>query len=227
MRTLSQIFPVDWDAVSKLGMRDDLAGWNSDHPLFDVLVNEAVAKTEESGVKEVEIVEIGSWKGRSAVHMAKALKEARGGKFRPGDRIYCLDTWQGGIDHLLSDLPQDEIPRELGYPFPLYRQFLWNCYREEVHEVIQPVVAPSAIGIGLLRAQGISPDLAYVDGAHDHDGAYSDLSGIYPLVAPGRVVFGDDVNMPGVQSAVSRFMDREGIAQIEIDVPFWVVRKPS
>jgi hypothetical protein len=207
-----ELFKVDWPSVDALNLEDDVQGWNSDFPIFDRIVAEANERAAT-----LTGAEVGSWKGRSAIHLAKAMKG--------GDLLYCLDTWQGGIDHLLSDLPVDRIARENGYP-TMYRQFLWNVRKAGVDGIVQPVVAPSAIGLLLLKAHKVRLDFAYVDGAHDHDGAYADLEGVWPLLRPGAVMFGDDVNMPGVHSAVSRFMSSNGIPTVVVEAPFWSIVKP-
>lgn len=218
MIPINEIFAVDWREVAALDCPVDLQGWNSDFPIFDQLV---------AAYKVKVAIEVGSWKGRSAIHIAKAmLAIAEKTEADTMKRVlYCVDTWQGGIDHLLSDLPQDDIKRELGYPMPLYRQFLHNCLIEGASEIIQPVPCPSVIGAKLLRAHGVRADLIYIDGDHTHDGCYADLCAYWELLKPGGVMFGDDVTMPGVHSAVARFMDSYGIATVDRDDPFWIISK--
>ena len=47
--------------------RVDLQGWNSDHSFFANAINIAQPKL---------IIELGVWKGMSAIHMARLVKEA-------------------------------------------------------------------------------------------------------------------------------------------------------
>ncbi len=221
MKPIAELFKVEWNDVATWGLSDDCQGWNSDAALFDKLVEQTQAHT---------VIEVGTWKGRSAIHMARAMREhwlrTTSDRKDPGC-LYCVDTWQGGIDHLLSDLAIDQIERENGYPVPLYRQFLWNVSMAGCCDIIQPVPVPSAIGAKLLAAHSVQADLIYIDGAHDHDGAYADISGFWPLLRPGGIMFGDDVNMPGVYSAVARFMSSADVKTVVRSDPFWQIRKPG
>lgn len=231
MKTIPQIFPVDWDEVRSSGLYaslpDDVSGWNSDYSIFDHLVAETEARTA---------IEVGTWKGRSAIHVAKAMRdglrfraEKEGREVEPDEvlSLYCVDTWQGGADHLLSELPQDRIGRENGYPIVHYRQFLTNVLRAGVERIVQPVVCPSSIGAKLLSESGVVADLVYVDGDHTHDGCFADIAAYWPFVRPGGVLFGDDCSTPGVHSAVARFMSAMEIESVGIDGPFWIFRKPA
>jgi hypothetical protein len=216
-----------WSGVVGWTLPDDVQGWNSDYPIFDDLVEQ---------IRPRVAIEVGTWKGRSAIRIAKAMKkqsEERLAQFPAEERklvpqiLYCVDTWQGGIDHLLSDLPHDRMERENGFTTPHYKQFLVNCHRADVEDLIQPLPMPSAIAAKLLAAHKVVADLVYIDGDHTHDGAHADLVAYWPLVRPGGILFGDDVNFPGVHSAVARFIGNEGIPAIVLDHPFWIIRKPT
>jgi hypothetical protein len=61
------------------GYQPDLTGWGSQHAIFARLLQRVDAR---------DILEIGSWKGASAIHMAQI--QARLG--RSGSEIVCVDT---------------------------------------------------------------------------------------------------------------------------------------
>jgi len=59
----------------------DVTGWGGDSPAFAELIHE---------IKPSLIIEVGSWKGASAITMADALAAEK----LPG-KILCIDTWLG------------------------------------------------------------------------------------------------------------------------------------
>lgn len=206
--------------------RDD-HGWNSDHEIFDQLVVNVMPST---------IIEVGTWKGRSAAHLAAAsagrteLDEVSGHMVPAKTKIYCVDTWLGGVDHILSEKPVDDIKRDAaGYP-GLYHQFLrnfadgpWAEHAKRIH----PIAAPSLIGAKVLAAHGIMAKLIYVDGSHEYEDVYADLCAYANLLEPGGVLFGDDFRgFPGVFAAVLRFAHETGRKLDEVDHNFWVLRTP-
>ena len=67
MPNLSAIFSSigidrDYRTMDFADIGPDLQGWNSIHPLFEDLLRQ---------VKPTVLVEVGSWKGASVIHMAK------------------------------------------------------------------------------------------------------------------------------------------------------------
>jgi predicted O-methyltransferase YrrM len=198
-----------YEGIEKLNMPDDAQGWHSTHPIFEELIQETKAKT---------IIENGTWKGASLIHMAKLAPEAK---------LYAVDTWLGGIDHDLNQqVATSVLEREHGYP-RLYFLFLANVKRAGVHERICPIPQTSINGARLLSAHGIKADLCYVDGSHEHYDPYEDMNAYWKLVRPGGIMFGDDMGFPGVAVSYYRFCLENGLfgqAQI-VDKNFWVIRK--
>src|SRR5215813_8897239 len=63
----------------------DLDGWGSKHEIFGRVLHRVDAR---------DILEIGSWKGASAIHMAQ-IQQRLG---RHGSEIVCVDTWLGSLE---------------------------------------------------------------------------------------------------------------------------------
>jgi cephalosporin hydroxylase len=171
--------------------------WNSDHKIFETLINE---------VKPKVIIEIGSWHGGSAIRMAELAPEAT---------IYCIDTWLGASEFYTLGGQERDLELVDGYP-SVYKTFRKNTKK---YKNIIPIPLPSH------EARHIVPDadLIYIDGSHDFDAVTQDLKDYYPK---GKVLFGDDYGNTvfEVKEAVDTFM--MGKEPIEVvDNWFWVVRK--
>jgi hypothetical protein len=190
------------------GLPTDLHGWNSDSPVFDQVIAEA---------KPTTIIEVGTWKGRSALHMAELAPQAR---------VICVDTWLGSGEHLHTVEPKCFIPRDdYGYP-NLYHVFLSNLHGKPEASRIFPVAASSTTAAQVFRTLGIKSELIYIDGEHTHRAVFADISSYWPLLAPGGIMFGDDFSeYPGVFCDVHRFAHDHRLS-IEVQDPFWIARKP-
>ena len=204
---------------------EDLSGWNSDHPIFDRLVEET---------KPAVIIEVGSWKGRSAKHLAIAsagrteLDNVSGFAVPAPTRIYCVDTWLGGIDHMLSTKAQDDMQRDRYGSPRLYHQFLRNFASDpDLAARVHPIQNTSYNGARLLSLAGVKAGLIYIDGSHEYEDVYADLCAYGQLLLPGGLMFGDDFrSFPGVFAAVLRWSYENGRKIEEIDHNFWILRTP-
>jgi acetyltransferase-like isoleucine patch superfamily enzyme len=169
----------------------DLQGWDSENPLFDKVIAE---------VKPSLIVEVGTWKGASAIHMAKICC-----RLRLDAEIVCVDTWLGNWQHWARTNgvgSRDDLRLKNGFP-SLYQQFLTNVIIEKMDAVITPLPLTSMAAVKLLTHYGLKPDIVYIDGDHEYEAAISDLRGWLPQLSEGGVLIGDDYMFPGVQQAVT------------------------
>ena len=116
---------------------EDRQGWGSDHRVFKNLI---------ARVKPRLIIEVGSWKGMSALTMAKASQA-----LQLDVEIVCVDTWLGSPG--LYTRPNDEFYGSLkhvnGYP-SLFYTFLSNVVASGLQEMITPL--PFAVAAGSRRA---------------------------------------------------------------------------
>lgn len=203
--------PTGHEAVGaglQLPQEPDLQGWNSDHKIFDDLVDQ---------VRPATVFEVGAWKGRSTLHLARATAAL-------GSEIFSCDTWLGGIDHYLSQLPQDNrLLDRFGHP-GLYRQFLRNFIGTDEARRIHPIVQTSVNAARALAHYGMTADLIYIDGSHEYKDVYADLEAFMPLLSASGLIFGDDFRMPGVFAAVLRFAHENNCRMNEIDNNFWILR---
>lgn len=171
----------------------DLQGWLDEKSiLFDAIER----------LRPVLIAEVGTWKGASAIAMAKHMDKLG----LPG-RIVCIDTWLGGVEHMLGNAENGNwLKLRWGWPH-LYETFLANVMQAGVAHRIVPVPQTSHIAARLLAHLGIRPSVIYLDASHDFMDVAIDLQLYWDLLMPGGVIVGDDytVHWPGVIAAAKRF----------------------
>lgn len=208
LKTVADICPDP----SILKREDDFQGWNSDHPLFADLIQQTSPRT---------IIEVGTWKGASALHMAELTRHL-------DTKIYCVDTWLGSVEGLRpEDLASDEKEPCLYRVGDVYFQFLHNVCAKGCQHRIYPVPHTSSNGARLLSYLGVKADLIYIDADHYYEGAFSDLEFYAGLLAPAGVMFGDDFNdFPGVRMAVMRFAFERNL-RVTTHGPAWVLHRKS
>lgn len=192
---------------------EDLQGWNGTAPIFRSLIEEVRPKI---------IVEVGTWKGQSAITMAKAIQE-----LKLPSLIYCIDTWLGALEFWtsLKDTPERDLLLKNGYP-QIYYQFLSNVVHQGMQDLITPIVGTSSMGLSYLKYFNITPQLIYIDASHEEEDVYYDVKHYFEHLESGGIIFGDDFKAwPGVKLAVNRFTQEYKIEYEVIDSNFWVVRK--
>jgi len=90
---------------------------------------------------------------------------------------------------------------------------------------IVPLAITSTVGARYLLALGLTPDLVYLDSAHEKDETFTEITMYYSLLAEGGVLFGDDFSWKSVSDDVKRFAARN---ELEIDLfgTAWMLKKP-
>ena len=198
---------TSYTGISELNLATDNQSWESaQKPIFAELIE---------AIKPKHIIEVGSWKGVSAMKMAVL-------GMPHGTHIHCVDTWLGSCEHFLGG---DALPRDKwGYP-RLFHQFLTNVQAAGLQDFITPYPMCSNDGARYLKHLGVTAKMAYIDGDHSHEGCYNDCVHYWPLVEPGGVMFGDDMEVfSSVKSAVVRFAGERDLPCMTHD-GFWMFKK--
>jgi predicted O-methyltransferase YrrM len=203
-----------YDGIEALGLAVNLQGWHSQHPLFAQLLRETCPKT---------IIEVGTWKGGSAIHMAGVWSDMA--TFGLHSKIYCVDTWLGSPEIWNNPNLKAKNPFKHGYP-QVYFQFLHNVKAYGFAAVIVPLPMPSRIGANVLADESVTAELIYLDGSHDYTDVKSDCAHYWNLLQPGGVMFGNDYSWVGVHTAVDEFAFKRRIQVEDVEGNFWVIRKP-
>ena len=68
--------------------------------------------------------------------------------------------------------------------------------------------------------------MIYVDGSHEEEDVYQDLTNYWEIVAADGIIFGDDYSWDGVRLAVERFAKEEK-KQVRFIADKWIIRKAT
>lgn len=153
------------------------------------LYSDVVAQAPQSGL----FVEVGSWKGMSAAHMAVEIINS--GK---NIQLHCVDSWS--YLESQTDIAADKFDN-------LHETFLRNI--QPVAHVITPVRAVSWEAAALYPDESV--DFVFIDAAHDYESVTKDLAAWYPKVKPGGFFAGHDYAFHSVYSAVTNFMSGRSV----------------
>lgn len=200
----------------------DLAGWGGHREFFEHMLRISRAKFAMLPDRSPVIVEVGSWKGKSACVMASLLdelsQEYHDIKSRAQNvpvnsvfdnaKIVCVDTWLGAAEFNGPRTPSDKrylMPIN-GYP-QIYYQFLSNVVNENLDDRIVPFPQTSTNAARFFEKHDVKADLIYVDASHEYVDVLADLNAWYPRLNEGGIMFGDDfcAYWSGVIRAVTEF----------------------
>ena len=146
------------------------------------------------------IVEVGVWKGKSVIHMARELQ-----RLALPSVIVAVDTWLGSSEHWLGE-GSDDLGFLHGRP-SLYYKFLANVIREGLEGYVAPLPIDSLNGAQIVAALGLAPQMIHLDAAHDYASVAADLDAWWPLIAPGGALIGDDYYQDGPWPEVKAAFD--------------------
>ena len=193
---------------------EDLQGWGSQSPAFE----ELLART-----KPTRIIEVGTWKGGSAIHMAMLAR-----KLGITPEIICVDTWLGAVEFWTDQKdPTRYLALKCRNGFPtVYYQFVANVIHQGCTDLITPFPQTATIAALWFRRHGVRADLIYIDGSHEEEDVYADLVGYWDLVRPGGLLAGDDWSWDGVRIAATRFAREQRVAVTQL-ADKWFLEKPK
>ncbi|KAI3731809.1 hypothetical protein L1987_62999 [Smallanthus sonchifolius] len=185
-----------------------IKGWGSTGLVFKNLIEKVKPKT---------IIEIGTFLGASAIHMAELTQQLG---LQTG--IICIDDFRGwpGLPSQFRDIKMIN-----GNTMLLY-QFMQNVVQANATKTV--IFLPFSTGSALekLCERGVFADLIEVDAGHDFHSAWSDINRAYKLLRPGGVIFGHDyytgADNRGVKRAVNMFARVNGL-RVKVDGQHWVL----
>ena len=191
----------------------NVEGWASTGSLFDNLVAE---------YKPDIIIEVGTWKGASAINMAQLMKQQG-----IDGVVICVDTWLGSLVHRSNAETRNSLHLKNGYP-SIYFEFLSNVVAAGLTNNILPIPQTSTNAYLWLKENSVQAPLIYIDADHEAVNVYSDISNYWELVSPGGGLFGDDFvpAWPGVIRAVQMFAEKREL-RLQTYGEKWLLRKDA
>src|SRR5690242_16732109 len=151
----------------------------------------------EQASKRKVIVEIGSYCGRSTRAMADNTDGV----------VYAIDDWKGVRKDFWGKPLAPDLQEQGNNSFRIF------C--ENLSDLIEPMKviplrwdhADTGAHINLLD----EPDMVFIDGDHDYENVYRDISIWQQKLAPGGLLCGDDITWPGVKQAVGELISSVGL----------------
>lgn len=180
----------------------DLQGWGSEHGIFSNSIKKAKPKL---------IIEVGTWKGASAIHMGKLCRD-----LGYDAEIVCVDTWLGSASNFVNAGSESQIQRfdsmrfVNGYPM-LYYTFMRNVVDAGLQGTITPLPQTSEHGAKVLRHYRAKADIVYLDAAREKDPLLWDFLWYWPILRKGGLMVGNDYKNPQVQEGVKAFGEQMGV----------------
>ncbi len=138
---------------------------------------------------KINILEIGSWAGGSAITWAEAIKKYS----KYGGRVLCVDQW---ISYLgpVNDKRWTHLTMEKALnKNKIYDLFLHNISVSKHDDIIFTFKGPSSQNLPLLKNGQF--DIVFIDGSHFYDDVCSDIEKSAPLIRNGGILCGDDLEL--------------------------------
>jgi predicted O-methyltransferase YrrM len=164
-------------------------------------------------MSEGDILEVGSWCGKSAMALALGAKQR-------GAKVYCVDVWPDESDWIKTESGYkmisggltnfNECPiyqnvfeekflpiYRMGGPFRIFKE---SCKEFGVSKVVQPIRGtseelPKTLTVGLV----------HIDADHTKGAVIKDIESSRKCLSPGGwIVFDDYVGWPGVKEAIDQ-----------------------
>jgi hypothetical protein len=184
------------------------------NPLRLVYMMGLVWRLAEDGRRTVDVLEVGSWCGASALTWGEAMDLYCG-----GGRIVCLDAWQPffapSVEGLARAMDEVLATGEVERVFRDNMRFLPTSVRWEAEKGVSDELL-----LTLLRA---SFDIAYLDGDHSYEAVARDIDQSIPLLRADGILCGDDFDREHHDGVVCAVLERFGLVSEWHGL--WAIRK--
>lgn len=202
-----------------------IPGWSPTDQLF-ALYSLVVATSSIGG----DVLEIGSWCGRSAAILGLAARATPGTKVVAIDLFPARDDWSRNADGSYSfkvNLPQRG--ERTGYqeqtvwkePFerdiaPIYAKYdsVYDVFRESMdkHGLGRVVQAHRGDAGVIAELPGLKVRLAFIDGDHSYEAVCQDIRQVEKILLPGGWICFDDAfsHYDGVNRAIEELIIKSG-----------------
>lgn len=143
-----------------------------------------------------DIVEIGSWQGKSTSFLAKSIEINKNGK------VYAIDHFKGNSKKTKFDLNYKVNKNDLS---DLKNNFTNNMSKLRLNQNIKLLNMKSKDAVNILKTEKVKIRFLFIDGLHTYEGVKTDFELFYPLVLKGGIIVFDDYS--NSCDGVKRFID--------------------
>jgi predicted O-methyltransferase YrrM len=157
---------------------------------------ESLHRLAASMPDNARVVEIGSWKGRSAVAIRLGLPASA--------RLWCVDTFRGDDDTYGTGLDHSAIRQEFD--------------RNTAGLDIAVIEAESVVAAGEFEDRSL--DWVFIDADHSYTAVRSDIAAWAPKLRPEGLLSGHDYGRGGVTPAVRRVL-----GDLTVEGSVWLTRE--
>ena len=154
-----------------------------------------------NGIKNGKFVEIGVFGGWVSLHLAEAASKSN-------SQLYSIDVWEKLEIGNGSTFPESQLLAARYYMHQLrlnYENILDQLGYSHAHAICDSSIK------AVEQFEDGSLDLIFIDGEHDKEHLYNELSLWYPKLKEGGTFSGDDYTWPGLSEAIHRFGDENGL----------------
>ena len=136
-----------------------------------------------------DVVEIGSWQGRSTTFLARAVEASKNGEFY-------------AIDHFAGNKGKESFYQVNGSLAHLKDNFLTNIKKFKLEETVKLLDMVNTKAAEHMDGKTIR--FLFIDGDHTKNGVQKDIELFFPLLTKGSIVVFDDYfeGFPGLIAAV-------------------------
>jgi predicted O-methyltransferase YrrM len=150
---------------------------------------------------EGDVVEIGSWQGRSSIFLAGAVKESKNGCFY-------------AIDHFGGNKGKESLYAVNGSLKDLKNNFNTNISKFKLGDVVNLLDMINTEAA--IKIEDKTIRFLFIDGDHTENGVRKDIELFFPKLTKGSIVVFDDYfeGFPGVINAVDEILKQYNFARV-------------
>ncbi|MBV9484228.1 MAG: class I SAM-dependent methyltransferase [Acidobacteria bacterium] len=143
---------------------------------------------KEHGVKQLNILEVGSWAGASTITWAMAIKD-----LGLTGSVHCVDIWEPYFDLRANNAAIYQAMNSAADHGAIFQEFSRNISAAGVENIVHPTKGNSRDVLPGLAAE--SYHIIFIDGSHLYDDVCNDIIQARRLVVDGGIICGDDYEL--------------------------------
>lgn len=146
-------------------------------------------KKSNKKLKDLKILEIGSWFGASTLSFVQGLEEYNNGN----GSITCVDAWEPFFDEKHNNNKTHQSMQAMLGADVAYSMFLHNTSTIPDSITCQHFRAKADNALPLMKENSF--DIIFVDADHTYEPVKRDILNSIPLLKDGGIICGDDLNL--------------------------------